>query len=180
MTAQYVGSHTSDTYKSQLLYQKLRSNLLSLRQFENCYILARWIRNLFKDIIDSPRKRPVPSDSPLETTRQQFTRTTSVPEISSESDDICHGSRPFDLLYPSGAHAFMSHENLVDDTLLVSGGRDDHDPSVMPISDGLQPQFMDNSFADSQYIQNFQFLIDLGFSGFDPGSSSPYTSRTSS
>lgn len=32
------------------LSQRLRPSLLALKQFEQCYIVARWIRNLFMDI----------------------------------------------------------------------------------------------------------------------------------
>lgn len=56
MMAQYRGSRSCNDYKSQLLSQQLKSNLLSLRQFEQCYILARWIQNLFKDILQPPRE----------------------------------------------------------------------------------------------------------------------------
>jgi len=42
-----------------VLSQKLRPNLLALKQFETTYILARWIRNLFMDIINKPVRQAV-------------------------------------------------------------------------------------------------------------------------
>lgn len=38
------------------LSQKLRPNLLALKQLEQCYMLAHWIRGLFMDIIERPER----------------------------------------------------------------------------------------------------------------------------
>lgn len=66
MTVQYVGAHSPNINpdRKSLLSQQLRSNLLNLRQFEKCFIVARWIRNLFEDAISRPTRaeRDVPED----------------------------------------------------------------------------------------------------------------------
>jgi hypothetical protein len=61
MIVQYVGSRSSHVDQRSLLLQKLRSNLINLRQFEDCYILARWIRNLFEDTVTQQWRSPSPS-----------------------------------------------------------------------------------------------------------------------
>ncbi|KIV76821.1 hypothetical protein PV11_08681 [Exophiala sideris] len=43
--------------KREQLVHKLRPSLLALKQFEQCYITARWIRNLFMDFLGSAKLR---------------------------------------------------------------------------------------------------------------------------
>ncbi|KAF5251004.1 hypothetical protein FANTH_3868 [Fusarium anthophilum] len=50
--------------KSDQIFIKIRPGLLALKQFESVYILARWIRNFFMDILN----RPAPFDA-VETQR---------------------------------------------------------------------------------------------------------------
>lgn len=45
--------------KSDQIFVKIRPGLLALKQFESVYILARWIKNFFMDILD----RPPPTDT---------------------------------------------------------------------------------------------------------------------
>jgi hypothetical protein len=139
MTAQYIGSHTSNTYKSQLLFQKLRSNILSLRQFEQCYILARWIRNLFKDMIDRPRRRPeqigrfldMPPD--MATSRMEWddNLSWSMSETSPNDESGMHGgSNLLNLLYPSSVHALIMHNDPVDNRGYVSAVHENNNQSA--------------------------------------------------
>jgi hypothetical protein len=98
MIAQYVDSQCSNGYKSQLSFQKLRSNLLSLRQFEQCYTLARWIRNLFKDIIERQGRPPTAQSPdkisetvpgyPKNMRNSDLSYNTSLLEASPPSDEL--------------------------------------------------------------------------------------------
>ncbi|KAH7171688.1 hypothetical protein DER46DRAFT_622571 [Fusarium sp. MPI-SDFR-AT-0072] len=45
--------------KSDQIFVKIRPGLLALKQFESVYILARWIKNFFMDILN----RPAPDDT---------------------------------------------------------------------------------------------------------------------
>ncbi|KAF5976576.1 cutinase transcription factor 1 beta [Fusarium bulbicola] len=56
------------------IFAKIRPGLLALKQFESVYILARWIKNFFMDILNRP--------SPAETEEAQR------PPINSNGDDI--------------------------------------------------------------------------------------------
>jgi hypothetical protein len=42
--------------KRDQLVQKLRPNLIALKQFEQCYITARWIRMMFMDLVKDPQQ----------------------------------------------------------------------------------------------------------------------------
>lgn len=86
MTIQYISSRSSHAHPDQksLLIQKLRSNLISLRQFEECYVLARWIRNLFEDTLT----RQWHSMSPC----RSATQSPSPSQFNEEgSHDVVHG-----------------------------------------------------------------------------------------
>lgn len=69
MTVQYVSAHSSNINadRKSLLSQQLRSNLLNLRQFEKCFIVARWIRNLFEGAMSQPARTEsnMPSGDPI-------------------------------------------------------------------------------------------------------------------
>lgn len=99
MTIQYASSCSSDASQRQLLLQKLRSNLISLRQFEECYVLARWIRNLFKGTMSqwqsrSPSASPPPeeeADGPgTEQNRFYETSIGSPPELEQAVKYVDH------------------------------------------------------------------------------------------
>ncbi|KAM0563179.1 hypothetical protein ACHAPJ_000895 [Fusarium lateritium] len=57
MMALAADGSTSPPNSDQLLC-KIRPGLLALKQFEPTYILARWIRNFFMDIINRPESSP--------------------------------------------------------------------------------------------------------------------------
>ncbi|OQU98289.1 Fungal specific transcription factor domain-containing protein [Cladophialophora immunda] len=76
MTAQVAECGVSGRNRQQLS-QKLRPTLLSLKQFEQCYVLARWIRNMFMDIINRPSR---PSN--------ETTRTSEIPRIDSRMNEL--------------------------------------------------------------------------------------------
>lgn len=70
MNVQYFTYLRKDRPDRELANIKLRQSLIALKQFEQCYIVARWIRILWTDILDrSSRKikghEHSPSDSNL-------------------------------------------------------------------------------------------------------------------
>lgn len=160
MTAQYVESHVSRVSRDMLLRQ-LRPNLLALKQFEQCYILARWIRNLFIDIMDqagrtsaaeTPQGIQTPHAQPLLATDantgsmcplQQRQIPFPVSSILDSSSLNCGGSL--------GRQFFF-------DTQPPSGNTHDF---AMP--DGFQ-RHLDFPSPTSLEYQELSFLADLGFS----------------
>ena len=174
MTAQCFGLQSYNTYKSQLAFQKLRSNILSLRQFEQCYILARWIRNLFKNIIERPRRAPLTQHRGL------------VPETGAEKH---HDLQDHGYSHPSvwlGTMAMPRNGDLSND----QGPTDHHNQDATPVSSfctsrsphaaddqcgfptgggQLSSQFVDFPSIDSTQFQSVQFQIELGFPIFEGG-----------
>ncbi|KAI8415757.1 hypothetical protein FOFC_05384, partial [Fusarium oxysporum] len=63
--------------KSDQIFVKIRPGLLALKQFESVYILARWIKNFFMDILN----RPPPTD----------TEEAQRPPTNSNGDDVDGG-----------------------------------------------------------------------------------------
>ncbi|KAH6988863.1 fungal-specific transcription factor domain-containing protein, partial [Ilyonectria sp. MPI-CAGE-AT-0026] len=51
MTAYVADYDTSSSIQSVQLSRRLRPNILALRQLEQCYTIARWVRNLFMEIM---------------------------------------------------------------------------------------------------------------------------------
>lgn len=173
MTVQYIGSHSSNTYKSQLLYQKLRSNMLSLRQFEECYILARWVRNLFKDIIERPRK-PNPntttatvgnqnldqssSHNIMDTQVANFSQTASS-AIDYHSPASSLGSSLYQQASPMGQEATKDNVGFSRPRFENNGT-----PNLMSPED-FYSHLLDYSSTNPLQMQGLQFLVDLGMLG---------------
>ncbi|EXJ89678.1 hypothetical protein A1O3_02745 [Capronia epimyces CBS 606.96] len=109
MTVQHVhcGNPALDGPERELLSQKLRFNLLGLKEFEQCHILARWIRQLFLLALDRSRtnprpfrsSRPIPCPDPHNNQRDRAAATPvsgqplPTAQISYESEQL-HGGRP--------------------------------------------------------------------------------------
>ena len=54
MTLQFLDSHVADQQQKVLRQRQMRSNLLALRQFEESYTLAGWMRSMFSCILRKP------------------------------------------------------------------------------------------------------------------------------
>ena len=186
MTAQYVDSQCSNTYKSQLSFQKLRSNLLSLRQFERCYILARWIRHIFKDIIERPQRAPSrrheaheanhgPRDSSVPSDNTGWTvATTDRPSDGSEPI-ISHGSygppSANRTLFSSPSDISRTTQNvdMGNQALVPNGPYAGNDPWNLTALEDSPPQSGEFPSMNSLQCQGLQFQMKLGFSGFGGG-----------
>lgn len=61
MTVQYIASKRIKNDQQQALHQRLKFNLLGLKEFEQCHVLAHWIRQLFRNIIEKMPELPLAS-----------------------------------------------------------------------------------------------------------------------
>lgn len=97
MTA-YVADHdTSSSMQSVQLSRRLRPSVLALRQLEQCYTIARWVRNLFMEIMDRHQRRAAADQGPGEkhdasqepssraTRHQEHSRPPSTDDLMQES-----------------------------------------------------------------------------------------------
>lgn len=66
MTAYVADYDTSSSLKGVQLSRRLRPNVLALRQLEQCYTIARWVRNLFMEIMDRHQRQAAADRGPGE------------------------------------------------------------------------------------------------------------------
>lgn len=52
MNVQFISYKRMDREGRELIFARLRTSLMALKQFEECYILARWVRLLWNDVFD--------------------------------------------------------------------------------------------------------------------------------
>ena len=194
MTAQYVESFSPDTYKNQILFHKLRSNLLGLMKFEQVYVLARWIRSLFADILEAPiessalKVKPSTQATPPDQANQLDSLRTKSAEKTVYDSRPNGGSQevvPLPTPAPYDLSSMSSTTQLVGETLgggpelLSNFGTIPSTPAgtmqfVHPAR-GLRDVFMPSASLSSMQwpspssfqFQNFNFLADLGLAGFD-------------
>ena len=196
MTAHVAECGVSWSRRDQLS-QRLRPSLLALKQFEQCYVLARWIRNLFMDVINRPSQRDVhhapgqverqsldsriieqPSSTPDSFTQNPATTDLSGTGSTSTDNPYSIGDPPSQNLTPSGDTSSYLYETT------------SYDPSLSPtgtsgvIIGNFVPNFITNEFLPPQHglsgmnmidfpspssleYQSLHFLADLGLSGFN-------------
>ncbi|KAM3509860.1 hypothetical protein MY11210_006147 [Beauveria gryllotalpidicola] len=58
MNVQFVSYRTLNEQGREMVLAKLRTSLIALKQFEEYYILARWLRILWNDIFNRPGGKP--------------------------------------------------------------------------------------------------------------------------
>ncbi|KNA98088.1 hypothetical protein FOXG_02524 [Fusarium oxysporum f. sp. lycopersici 4287] len=106
--------------KSDQIFVKIRPGLLALKQFESVYILARWIKNFFMDILN----RPPPTD----------TEEAQRPPTNSNSDDVYGGGTGTEMRNSSADQVYDIQKNT------ASAGQATHDATG----------FEDSNFAFDQ------------------------------
>lgn len=168
MTTQYAESYSFDVSKSRLLSQELRINLLGLKQFEQCYILARWIRKLFTDILEKSNQQS--GDHDTETGTNGGKTNTAMQPRSNPSEsaalDISHMLQFDRTTNPSTiAYAPTIQPNGNASDIALWGGHEDS--AVLMPADFLP--LLDFPSPSSLEYQGLQFLADLGFAGFNGG-----------
>jgi hypothetical protein len=165
MTAQYAESYSSDTSKSQLLSQKLRISLLGLKQFEQCYILARWIRKLFIDIFENSnhqsdhwyRGKSQVTHKTIHTEQAGPTPPEPTPlELSNLSN--------FESLSRSSTRTFAPSMASDGDTSTL-GSLVGYENSVFQMPNEFLSNLDFPTLSSLEY-QGLHFMADLGFAGF--------------
>lgn len=160
MTAHVAECGISSTNRD-VLSQKLRPNLLALKQFETTYILARWIRNLFMDIINKPVRQALDQRSDQRDRGQntdshgRFEQDSSMtPESFLRSH---HQSAETSEQGTSSTHNSYStgegppHTSAPDDgTFLYNSNSYDHSTSPSVIMGNFVPNFITNEFLPPQ------------------------------
>ncbi|KAF5232057.1 hypothetical protein FAUST_8919 [Fusarium austroamericanum] len=170
--------------RSDQMFVKIRRGLLALKQFEQVYNLARWIRNFFMDILNRSDSREgsrgeVPAASPPSNGN---TTETRVPEEPTRHSDSQEG--PAHLLAgPSSQESqciFVASDLTLGDTTFML----DHDSGDVDIEGGgFWPTYLANGVfsstgsgdgmdfpqPDSTQYQAMYFLADLGLSNGTAG-----------
>ncbi|KAM5341512.1 hypothetical protein ACJ41O_014543 [Fusarium nematophilum] len=181
MMALAAGGSPSPPRSDQLM-SKIRPGLLALKQFEPVYVLARWIRNFFMDILsrsethaeeDIPRahelieasnnheEQPITPVSVPYTATENAAASTSTP-VSSDQPDYSTptlAATDSDFMFGNGTHGEACHpEELTRGvggfwpTSLTSG----------VFSNNSSGDVMDFPQPDSLQYQAMYFLADLG------------------
>lgn len=144
-----------------ILVERLQPNLLALKQFEQCYILARWVRNLWMDIMDHP-KRPNqdlrPGDISRNGSKHQPQR--SSPQISNSTND---------QLTPQTNESLFNDQPMqesIQDNFVFEPPYPGSNISSFFTPDELwqQEEFPD---PNSSSYHSMHFLADIGLRGFD-------------
>ncbi|KAJ9425824.1 fungal-specific transcription factor domain-containing protein [Fusarium oxysporum] len=160
--------------KSDQIFVKIRPGLLALKQFESVYILARWIKNFFMDILN----RPPPTD----------TEEAQRPPTNSNSDDVYGGGTGTEMRNSSADQVYDIQKNT------ASAGQATHDATGFEDSNfafdqssgfeggGFWPTYLANGVfsgvqssddmefphPDSFQYQAMYFLADLGIASTEP------------
>ncbi|RKK21785.1 hypothetical protein BFJ65_g4415 [Fusarium oxysporum f. sp. cepae] len=160
--------------KSDQIFVKIRPGLLALKQFESVYILARWIKNFFMDILN----RPPPTD----------TEEAQRPPTNSNGDDVDGGGTGTEMRNSSTDQAYDIQRNT------ASAGQATHDATDFEDSNfafdqssgfeggGFWPTYLANGVfsgvqssddmefphPDSFQYQAMYFLADLGIASTEP------------
>ena len=154
--------------KSDQIFVKIRPGLLALKQFESVYILARWIKNFFMDILN----RPPPTD----------TEEAQRPPTNSNGDGVDGGGTGTEMRTSSTDQVYDIQRNN------ASAGQATHDATGFEDSNfafdqssgfeggGFWPTYLANGVfsgvqssddmefphPDSFQYQAMYFLADLG------------------
>ncbi|KAH8816985.1 fungal-specific transcription factor domain-containing protein [Xylogone sp. PMI_703] len=113
MTVQYLRLQSADKMQNIILKRSLRSNFLSLKQFEQCYSLASWICNLFGNVV-----------SKLEgnyRTTVQPQHQTSQPQITPRISDTSPKLASPDTYLSPGTSQSTSEQSNWNEVFSISG-----------------------------------------------------------
>lgn len=152
MTVQFVESHSTDPQQRNLLQRDLMTNLFALRQFEDTYSLAGWVRGLFMRILLNSPHCPAPLAAQRESLR----------DVDAGQSNTATGSADTVALTPSFGNALD----------VASGG----EPLPAPPSD----QVPDSSTEVEQSASHFMFQESqarndpLQMDVVQPGSAYPF------
>ncbi|KAF4453774.1 hypothetical protein F53441_3600 [Fusarium austroafricanum] len=165
------------TSKSDQIFVKIRPGLLALKQFESVYILARWIKNFFMDILNRSE-----SNGAVEFQRQGADESNSA-RSTIEIMDISHQTSDALPTVATSANqpAYQTSGLGVEDSSFMFGGNSDN-PYPDVEGNGFWPMYLANGVftgiqssdamefpqPDSSQYQALYFLADLGIANPDP------------
>ncbi|KAM0491126.1 hypothetical protein ACHAP8_010910 [Fusarium lateritium] len=167
------GSSTAP--RSDQMFVKIRRGLLALKQFEQVYNLARWIRNFFMDILNRSETGGGHDKGQAGSPRRNGNTTDmQVPEESTRHLD---NQEPANMLTgtisQAGQPTFVTSDLTLEDATFMLG-QDSNDASVD--GGGFWPTYLANGVfpntvsgdaidfpqPDSTQYQAMYFLADLG------------------
>ncbi|KAF5622703.1 cutinase transcription factor 1 beta [Fusarium tjaetaba] len=159
--------------ESDQIFVKIRPGLLALKQFESVYILARWIKNFFMDILNRP---------PVEEAQTQPTNSNggdvecggTGTEMRSRSEDqvldidIQRNTAPANHA-AHGATGFEDHNFAFDQSSGFEGGGFWPTYLANGVFSGVQSSdAIEFPHPDSFQYQAMYFLADLGIANTEP------------
>lgn len=172
--------------RSEQLLCKIRPGLLALKQFEPVYVLARWIRNFFMDILN--RSDPLAdhqihrAGSTIENQDSQAVHPItpeSIPSALADDTTECTGihttNNAADYTGSDSCPVLIEEPHLEFGNGMYEEGQDLEESARG--ANGLWPMYVTNSFfsntrtsdvmnfpqSDSSQYQALYFLADLGF-----------------
>ena len=98
MNVHFVSYRSLNKQGRELILTKLRTSLIALKQFEECYILARWVRILWNDIFDRSGRKTI---------NQQSVPPAQASPTCSYNDS--HGQNPSTAQQSADAHGTPAH-----------------------------------------------------------------------
>ena len=162
MNVQFFAYMRLNKQERELTLTKLRASLIALKQFEQCYILARWVRIMWSDLFDRSSRKAKK--------RQLVSVLNANPNCSSVDD---HTQLPF-LAEPATDTNDISSPSQMTDTQYFSTGWSDTSPySSTDWSNLFLSEDCEASSALPLPVLNtleydgLQFLANLGFTGYD-------------
>lgn len=156
--------------ESDQIFVKIRPGLLALKQFESVYILARWIKNFFMDILNRPTPfdaveahRPPPTLHGDDTTGggtglEMMNGTDEIPTTTASAGQATHDTTNFEDSNFGFEQGSGSEAGGFWPTYLANG-----------VFSGVQSSDdMEFPHPDSFQYQAMYFLADLGIASTEP------------
>lgn len=160
MNVQFVSYRHLNKQWREIILTKLRTSLIALRQFEECYILARWVRILWNDIFDRSGRKIINQQcltpaqaSPSRSTIDCHTQDALVAQPSANPERISAYSQAGGLDYGMDWWLESSPYSTTDWSNLVFSGCYEETPAL-PL---VKPNSIDSD--------GLQFLVNLGLGG---------------
>ncbi|KLO89430.1 cutinase transcription factor 1 beta [Fusarium fujikuroi] len=156
--------------KSDQIFVKIRPGLLALKQFESVYILARWIKNFFMDILN----RPTPFDA-VEAHRPPPTLHGDDTTGGGTGLEMMNGTDEIPMTTASAGQATHDTTNFEDSNFGFDQGSGSEAGGFWPtylangVFSGVQSSDdMEFPHPDSFQYQAMYFLADLGIASTEP------------
>ncbi|KAI1053265.1 hypothetical protein LB506_012308 [Fusarium annulatum] len=156
--------------KSDQIFVKIRPGLLALKQFESVYVLARWIKNFFMDILN----RPTPFDA-VETHRPPPTLHGDDTTGGGTGLEMMSGTDEIPTTTASAGQATHDTTNFEDSNFGFEQGSGSEAGGFWPtylangVFSGVQSSDdMEFPHPDSFQYQAMYFLADLGIASTEP------------